>query len=50
LSLTLAEGQTFGFAGPDAAGKTSAMRIVLGRLPPNAEISVVADYCAPLNP
>jgi ABC-type branched-subunit amino acid transport system ATPase component len=36
LSFTGAEGQMFGFVGPNSAGKTTAMRIVLGVLEPDA--------------
>ena len=35
-SLTVAEGQTFGFADPNGAGKATAMRIILGVLAPDA--------------
>jgi ABC-2 type transport system ATP-binding protein len=36
LSFTLAEGQTFGFVGPNGAGKPTAMRIILGVLESDA--------------
>jgi ABC-2 type transport system ATP-binding protein len=36
LSFTVAEGQMFGFVGSNGAGKTTAMRIVLGVLAPDA--------------
>jgi ABC-2 type transport system ATP-binding protein len=36
LSFTLAEGQTFGFVGPNGAGTTTAMRIIVGVLEPDA--------------
>jgi len=36
LSLTVEEGQMFGFVGPNGAGKTTAMRIILGVLEPDA--------------
>jgi ABC-type Mn2+/Zn2+ transport system ATPase subunit len=36
LSFTVAEGQLFGFVGSNGAGKTTAMRIVLGVLAPDA--------------
>jgi ABC-type Mn2+/Zn2+ transport system ATPase subunit len=36
LSFTVAEGQMFGFVGPNGTGKTTAMRIVLGVLAPDA--------------
>ena len=36
LSFSVAEGQLFGFVGPTGAGKTAAMRIVLGVLKPDA--------------
>jgi ABC-2 type transport system ATP-binding protein len=35
LSFTVAEGQLFGFVGSNGAGKTTAMRIVLGVLEPD---------------
>jgi ABC-type uncharacterized transport system ATPase subunit len=36
LSFTVAEGQRFGFVGPNGAGKATAMRIILGVLVPDA--------------
>jgi ABC-2 type transport system ATP-binding protein len=36
LSFSVAEGQMFGFVGPNGAGRTTAMRIVLGVLEPDA--------------
>jgi ABC-type Mn2+/Zn2+ transport system ATPase subunit len=36
LSFTVAEGQLFGFVGPNGAGKATAMRIILGVLAPDA--------------
>jgi ABC-type branched-subunit amino acid transport system ATPase component len=36
LSFSVAKGQLFGFVGPTGAGKTAAMRIVLGVLKPDA--------------
>jgi ABC-2 type transport system ATP-binding protein len=36
LSFTVAEGQMFGFVGANGAGKTTAMRIILGVLEPDA--------------
>jgi ABC-2 type transport system ATP-binding protein len=35
-SFTVAEGQIFGFIGPQRTGKTTAMRIILGALTPDA--------------
>jgi ABC-2 type transport system ATP-binding protein len=36
LSFTVREGQMFGFVGSNGAGKTTAMRIILGVLEPDA--------------
>src|SRR5215211_3673551 len=36
LSFTVREGQMFGFVGPNCAGKTTTMRIILGVLEPDA--------------
>jgi ABC-2 type transport system ATP-binding protein len=36
LSFTVAEGQMFGFAGRNGAGKTTALRIILWVLEPDA--------------
>jgi ABC-2 type transport system ATP-binding protein len=36
LSFTVAEEEMFGFTGRNGAGKTTAMRIVLGMFEPNA--------------
>ena len=36
LSFTVQPGQMFGFVGTNGAGKTTAMRIVLGVLEPDA--------------
>jgi ABC-type multidrug transport system ATPase subunit len=36
LSFSVREGQMFGFVGPNGAGRTTAMRIVLGVLEPDA--------------
>jgi ABC-2 type transport system ATP-binding protein len=36
LSFTVAVDQLFGFVGANGAGKTTAMRIILGVLAPNA--------------
>ena len=36
LSFTVAEGQMFGFAGPNRADKTTAMRIIVGVLAADA--------------
>jgi ABC-2 type transport system ATP-binding protein len=36
LSFTVREQQTFGFAGPNGAGETIAMRTILGVLEPDA--------------
>jgi ABC-type uncharacterized transport system ATPase subunit len=35
LSFTVADGQTFGFTGPNGAGRTTAMGITLGVLAPD---------------
>jgi ABC-2 type transport system ATP-binding protein len=36
LSFAVAEGQKFGFVGPNGAGKATSMRIILGMLEPDA--------------
>jgi ABC-type Mn2+/Zn2+ transport system ATPase subunit len=36
LSFAVAEGQMFGFVGPNGAGKITALRIILGVLEPDA--------------
>ena len=36
LPFSLGEGQAFGFVGRNGAGKTTAMRVVLGALTPDA--------------
>jgi ABC-2 type transport system ATP-binding protein len=43
LSFTVAKGQMFGFVGPNDAGKTTTMRIILGVLAPDAGESAGAD-------
>ena len=42
LTLSIAEGQTYGFVGPDGAGKTTLLRILCGILRPTAgEVKVL---------
>ena len=36
LSLSVAQGEVFGFLGPNGAGKTTTLRILMGTLVPNA--------------
>jgi ABC-2 type transport system ATP-binding protein len=36
VSFTVGDGQMFGFIGPNGAGTTTAMRIILGVLAPDA--------------
>jgi len=43
LSFTLAEGQMFGFVGPNGAGTTTAMGIMLGVVAPTPAKSDGAD-------
>ncbi len=41
ISLTVAQGEIFGFLGPNGAGKTTTIRILLGRLRPTSGRAVV---------
>ncbi|MDR1702954.1 MAG: ATP-binding cassette domain-containing protein, partial [Sporomusaceae bacterium] len=41
LTLSIAQGEIFGLVGPDAAGKTTAMRLMLGILEPASGTAVV---------
>ena len=44
LSLSVAEGDVFGFVGPNGAGKTSTIRIIAGLLQPTGGDVLVAGY------
>ncbi len=44
VSFDVAAGEVLGFLGPNAAGKTTTMRILTGYLPPTAGQAVVAGY------
>jgi ABC-type multidrug transport system ATPase subunit len=44
LSFTVRGGQMFGFVRPNGAGKTIAMRIILGLLNPSARSAGAADH------
>ncbi len=36
LSLSIGEGEVFGFLGPNGAGKTTTMKVLLGFMPPTS--------------
>ncbi|MGC8827597.1 MAG: ABC transporter ATP-binding protein [Anaerolineae bacterium] len=44
VSFDVAAGEVLGFLGPNAAGKTTTMRILTGYMPPSAGKAVVAGY------
>jgi ABC-2 type transport system ATP-binding protein len=44
LSLDIAAGELFGLIGPDGAGKTTAMRMMLGILKPDSGTGRVGDF------
>jgi ABC-2 type transport system ATP-binding protein len=44
LSLDIASGELFGLIGPDGAGKTTAMRMLLGILKPDSGAGRVGDF------
>ncbi|HAK74671.1 MAG TPA: ABC transporter ATP-binding protein, partial [Sporomusaceae bacterium] len=42
ISLSVKPGEIFGFVGPDGAGKTTTMRMIIGILEPSAgEVTVL---------
>jgi ABC-2 type transport system ATP-binding protein len=43
LSLTIAEGEFFGFLGPNGAGKTTTIRMLTGIIPPDSGTIAVRD-------
>lgn len=47
VSFTVEKGEIVGFLGPNAAGKTTAMRIITGFLPPDAGSVTVAGCTIP---
>ncbi|MGQ9555269.1 MAG: ABC transporter ATP-binding protein [Anaerolineae bacterium] len=44
VSFTVARGEILGFLGPNAAGKTTTMRILAGYLPPSSGTATVAGH------
>lgn len=46
LTLNIAPGETFGLVGPDGAGKTTALRLLVGLLTPTAGRATVLGYDA----
>ena len=44
LSFTVNKGEILGFLGPNAAGKTTTMRILTGFMPPTSGTATVAGY------
>ena len=44
LSLDIQEGEIFGLVGPDGAGKTTAIRLMLGILTPDSGDGSIGDY------
>jgi len=43
LSLTVARGEIFGFLGPDGAGKTTAVKMLLGLVAPTAGVRLLGS-------
>lgn len=50
VSFDVAQGEVLGFLGPDAAGKTTTMRILAGYMPASAGQARVAGYDVARNP
>ncbi|MDZ7697450.1 MAG: ABC transporter ATP-binding protein [Deltaproteobacteria bacterium] len=44
ISFSVARGEVLGFLGPNAAGKSTTMRMITGFLPPTAGTAVVGGY------
>src|SRR5579884_3489450 len=44
LSLSIEEGEIFGLVGPDGAGKTTAIRLMLGILTPDYGDGKIGDF------
>ena len=44
VSFTVAKGEVLGFLGPNAAGKTTTMRILTGFMPPTSGTARIAGY------
>lgn len=50
VSFSVDKGEVLGFLGPNAAGKTTTMRILTGFSPPSRGTAVVAGYDIKVNP
>ncbi|MHB0879246.1 MAG: ATP-binding cassette domain-containing protein, partial [Anaerolineae bacterium] len=44
VSFSVSPGEILGFLGPNAAGKTTTMRILAGYMPPSSGTAKVAGY------
>ena len=44
VSFTVSRGEVLGFLGPNAAGKTTTMRILTGFMPPTSGTARIAGY------
>jgi ABC-2 type transport system ATP-binding protein len=50
LDLQIAQGEFFGFIGPNSAGKTTTMQMLSGQLPPTSGTATVLGIDAAANP
>jgi len=50
LDLRIAQGEFFGFLGPNVAGKTTTLQMLSGQLPPNSGTATVLGIDAAANP